>query len=167
MSTINSIKIKTRRQTNHISTKLVVMAIILLFIGIAIVPGINLNVVKASNDNGYGEITSKIYETNKPILSKTVLQSENIFFKKLYDIFKKEDSLRHPLLFIFVYSIFLSRSFRSTLLGLISITEDMGIPIVIHPILFLRAAWLLMTTYYWSLFWNHISESLSWNWPQL
>ncbi len=116
--------------------KLPTIGIILLFIGVAVAPSINATAIRT------------IFEKNNSVPSRT-LQSDA----------KRTDSIKHILLFIFVYSIYASRFFRGLILTLISYTNT-------HSILALRAAWLIVTAMFWNEFWSHMSESRGWNWPQ-
>ena len=118
------------------------VALVLLFIGVAVAPSINATVIKT------------IFDKNSNVPLGT-LQSD----------VKRVDSIKHPLLFIFVISIYASRFVRGLVLTLISWAEyppDLP-PALIHPILALRGAWLIVTAMYWSDFWNHMSESRGWN----
>ncbi len=133
-------------QTKHLFKKGSVVGIILLFFGVAVAPSINAAAI--------GTIFDK--SDNGPL---NTYQSS--------DVIKRADSIKYPLLFIFVYTIYLSHLIRFNLFLNISTDIDMGIPFVVHPLLFLRAAWLVLTVYYWSRFWNHISDSQGWNWPLL
>ena len=127
--------------------KCLAVGIILLFIGVAVAPSINATDIRTIFENN-----------NKAALST---------FES--NVVKRTDSIKHPLFFLFVYSIYASRFIRGSVLTLISWKEyppDLP-PTLIHPILALRGAWLIVTAMFWYYFWNHLSESRGWNWPPL
>jgi hypothetical protein len=133
-------------QKNLLSRKWLAVGIILLFIGVAVAPSINASTTKT------------IFENNNNVPLKTP-QSD----------VKRTDSIKHPLLFIIVYSIYLSRILRGWTLYVNS-WKDNGAwlpPSLIHPLLAIRGLWLVATVMYWCIFWNYISQSNGWNWPPI
>ncbi len=126
--------------------KLTAIGIILLFVGVAIAPSFNASAIKT------------MFETHKNV-PQTTLRS----------VGTKTDSMKHLLLFIFVYSIYLSRYLRAWILYEIS-WEDGGSwlpPVWTHPLLAIRSVWLTVTVMCWCMFWNYLSESNGWNWSPL
>ena len=88
------------------------------------------------------------------------IQSKEI--KELSDF----PDVKHPLLFVFVVILLEIRAVRALyLFNFASNTEthqdryDFD-----HPILGMRAIWLLLTSGLWAGFWQIISHSLGWNW---
>jgi hypothetical protein len=126
------------------------IGIILLFVGIAVAPSINSGIVQASNDNG-------------TIRSRITSQPMSISLKRLSDIFKRVDSLKHPFLYLVVFIISASRLIR----GIFLIWIFLNINELSLPLLFLRGYWLVSTSKHWAKFWNDISDSQGWNWPSL
>ena len=149
--------------------KLLAIGIIFLFIGVAVAPSINSIIVKASKDINLSEVSSRA-EINGTMRNKTTFQSESILFKRISDIIKKGDSLKHPLLYNIVKLILISRIYRALFLLVISTSIESGWNYYVkitHPLLFLRCVWLIISLDLWELFWNHISGSQGWNWPPL
>jgi len=145
--------------------KWLTVGIILLFIGVALAPSINNSIVKASNDNDLVEVTSQACGINRTMRNKIAFQSESIFFKRINDIFKKGDSLKHPLLYYIVWIRQMSRMIRAYFLYIISNSGYYPGQDVKYPLLYLRCLWLLYT-FWWSIkFWHYVSDSLGWNWP--
>jgi hypothetical protein len=92
-------------------------------------------------------------------------QSEDAFSMFIENTLKKGNTVKHPFLFLFVYFYLVSHSFRGWILFEHSISMDAFYQIEIkHPILFLRACWLILLAEFWSTFWQHLSSELDWNW---
>lgn len=123
--------------------KWLVIGIILLFLGTCIIPA-------TAQD------------------SKIITPSETGLLKRVDDVFKKGDLPKHPILFTIVLLQVLFRQFRGfTLLFLSGELEIYKIPEfkVKHPLLFIRAFWLLAVVEVEFGFWTIVSDSLGWNWP--
>jgi hypothetical protein len=124
--------------------KCLVVGIILLFVGITVAPSI------------HGSVSRTIFEKNNSVPLRT--SQSNI---------KRIDIMKHHLLYIFVYSIIISRYFRGLMLGLLSEEENPSSHPLLLQILQMRAVWLLATAWYLCDFCNDLSDSKGWNWPVL
>jgi hypothetical protein len=124
------------------------IVIILLLVGIAVAPSINPGIVQASNDQG-------------TIRNRITSQPMSISLKRVSDILKRADSLKHPFLYLVVFIISASRLIRGIFIIWIFLN------IIELPLLFLRGYWLVSTSKHWAKFWNDIADSLGWNWPSL
>ncbi len=100
---------------------------------------------------------------------KIMRQSEILLLKKVGDLFKKGVIPKHPILFIIVLMHVVFRSSRGyNLFDLSGEWEYNGrLPEfkVKHPLLFLRATWLISMAEFEFEFWAIVSDSLGWNWP--
>jgi len=99
---------------------------------------------------------------------KVIKQSEILFLKRIGDLSKKGDLPKHPILFIIVLmqvAFRLSRGFN--LFFLSGEWEYNRFPEfkVKHPLLFIRAYWLVLVGEVEWEFWAIVSDSLGWNWP--
>jgi len=75
------------------------------------------------------------------------------------------DEIKHQLLFA---NVVLSSNFRLfRLRHLWDIAIDTETYELRHPIIFLRALWLMTTLYFWIIFWNNFSNKMDWNWKDI
>jgi len=125
------------------NTKWLAVGIILLFVGTCMIPA-------TAQD------------------SKIIIPSETGLLKRVDDVFKKGDLPKHPILFIIVLIQVLFRQSRGFALlflsGELEIYKNPEFK-VIHPLLFIRAFWLLAVVEIEFEFWAIVSDSLGWNWP--
>jgi hypothetical protein len=124
--------------------KCLAMGIIILFIGVAFAPSINLNVVKASNDNDLVEVTTKNYQD----------------FQGL----SNNETPHYPKLLAFVVLILWLKLGRSEWLldhSRVWIREEMYIT---HPLLLIRGMWLIWKAAGWASIWMFLATVLGWNW---
>ena len=78
---------------------------------------------------------------------------------------KDLDDVKHPLLYEFVYLIYAHREMRlSRILDIAVVFGFGGYFEVRHPILFLWAYWLGITSAMWLGFWKITSDTFSWGW---
>jgi len=131
--------------------KLLAICIIFLFIGVAVAPGINLSVVKASTDN-------EMRSVQGTVKSKVVRQPVNIILKRMIDILIKGDLPRHPLLYFIVVIVYKFRTIRGVFL--IDKSEYR-----MSLLLLLRGFWLVLSALIWYGIWANISDVMGWNWP--
>ena len=100
---------------------------------------------------------------------KIMRQSEIFLLKKVGDLFKKGILPKHPILFIIVLMQLVFRQSRGFYLFFLSTEVEYYYHFpeikVIHPLLFIRAFWLLLVAEYEFVFWGIVSDSLGWNWP--
>ena len=75
-----------------------------------------------------------------------------------------DDEIRYPILNVLVLSMLKFRLLRCFLLGAISTEPDPPWFDVLHPILFLRSIWLIITWQLLYTFWDSISDIFGWNW---
>jgi len=107
------------------------------------------------------------YQTIKATMRKgTIEQSEGDRFKETGDKFKKVGLLKHPLLFFIIHILAQFRLNRGQFLYEISTsTGAYNWVDIMHPLLFLRSCWLVISTYEWLSFWERVSYLRGWNWP--
>lgn len=101
---------------------------------------------------------------------KIMRQSEILLSKKVGDLFKKGVLPKYPILFIIVYMHVKFMQGRGYYLFDLSGDWDIDNPyeyIVKHPLLFIRAIWLLSKAETEIGFWGIVSYQLGWNWPSL
>ncbi len=93
------------------------------------------------------------------------LQSKKIITKGVHDQFLQGAlyRIKHPILYFIVTSHLLLRAARGDYLVGISVRHYDAF--LIHPILYYRGFWLLMTADSMCDFWNAVSGN--WNWPYL
>jgi hypothetical protein len=117
-------------------------------------------IVLASLTNVVGYQTVQI--TGRSILA---YPSEDTFSMSVENTVKKGDHVKHPLLFLIVYFYLVAHSFRGWILFEHSISMGAFYKIEIkHPLLFIRACWLIFLAEFWSTFWQRLSSELGWNW---
>ena len=118
------------------------IAVIFLFIGVALAPSINFTVVKASNDNDLVEVTI------------------NQDFNRL----NGNETPLYPKLLAFVVLILWLKLSRGSWFydhSIVGVREQMYIT---HPLLLLRGMWLIWKATGWASFWMFLATVLGWNW---
>ena len=97
------------------------------------------------------------------ILSKI---TEDLDIKDIREIFElgKLDRIKHPFLYVLVISSLAFRNLRIEVLAKYSFKEDWPYMEITNPVLFLRFLILVITTLFWSGFWEYISDTLGWGW---
>jgi hypothetical protein len=100
---------------------------------------------------------------------KIMRQSEILLLKKVGDLFKKGVIPKHPILFIIVLIQVVFRLSRGFNLFFLSGEWEDNVRFpefkVKHPLLFIRAFWLIWPAEFEFEFWAIVSDSLGWNWP--
>jgi hypothetical protein len=125
------------------SGKCLSVGIILLFIGVAVVPGVDQTIVKASQDNDLVEVPTEQYQN--------------------FCVHNNETS-RYPKLLAFIVLILWLKLGRGNWLldhSIVWIREQMYIT---HPLLLIRGLLLIWRATGWASFWMFLATILGWNW---
>jgi len=147
--------------TKHIFLKKgFAVGIILLFIGVAVAPSINISIVKASNDTDLVEI-EKINSLQLPPKGMNNYHIKDTVNNLVGLLF-----IKHPLLLKIIQIIVGIR------LSVINFLTDYSTkkyyhgsrPEIIHPMVFLLALALIFREGIGILFWLNIAEILNWGW---
>lgn len=138
--------------------------IVILFLGVAVVPSINFNIVKASTDDDLVEVTTqasgfKGYWNTTVKLTREQYQD----FRYLND----NETKRHLKLLAFVVLIYWLRLSRSYWLEDHSTIWIRNNQYIIHPLLWLRGQWMHLKAWTWVAFWATLSNIFVWNWDAL
>ena len=123
-------------------TKWLAVGIILLFVGVTIVPTININTVKASRDDDLVEVTT--YQD----------------FNQL----NGNETPRYPKLLAFVVLILWIKLSRGSWLYDHSIVWEREQMYITHPLLLIRGMWLMWKATGWATRWMFLATVLGWNW---
>jgi len=153
--------------------KCLAVGIILLFIGVAVAPSINIQIVKASAEDKLEKVTTETSSISALQIKTKLLTTYNNFVEKL----KTENvSIKHKLLLAYVVLInnieirglFISAAIAVELL----LKEPSGKPIVdsLRLILIFYLIFKTMRIFYTivlrTVFWELISRKLGWNWDE-
>jgi hypothetical protein len=153
--------------------KLIAIGIIFLFIGVAVAPSINIQIVKASAEDKLEKVTTEISSISTLQIKTKLLTTYNDFVEKL----KTENvSIKHMLLLAYVVlinNIEIRRLFISAVIAVNLLSkEPSGKPIVDSLYLILifylifKTIRILYTLVLRTVFWELISRKLGWNWDE-
>jgi hypothetical protein len=97
--------------------------------------------------------------------SSSIPQTENIFPKKMSDIFKQGDLPRHLFLLLIVKILFIFRYTRGEFIFDRVVTYGHNGTITTNnPLLALRGYWLMISAWIWYYYWAITSDTMGWNW---
>ena len=106
------------------------------------------------------------YQIAKKTTTNTVFEKpEEALFNKMKNDRTQTDNPRHLVLFLTVWLSLQFYLFRGWILYELSISVDTFNRInVDHPVLFLRACWLIFLGEFGLKFWQQLSSARGWNW---